>query len=108
MSNECVLCVGKPTSAGLAPIRMNSPATGSEAFHPSRNADAAPPHPARPARKGRSVNPAKEVVTAETVLRSFNTWAFKREQPDDPELMLRMISESMALGAPVSFVLYWG
>jgi hypothetical protein len=108
MSNECVLCVDKSTSAGFAPIRVTSTAAGSEAFHQSRNPDAAPRHPARPAKNGRSVNPAKEVVTAETVLRSFNTWAFKREQPDDPELMLRMISESIALGAPVSFVLYWG
>jgi L-tyrosine isonitrile synthase len=60
---------------------------------------------AAPQQSGRS---AKRVVTAEAVLRSFNTWAFKREQPADPQLMLRMISESIALGEPISFVLYWG
>ena len=44
----------------------------------------------------------------EKVLRSFNTWAFKREQPADPQLMLQIISEAVSLGEPVSFVLYWG
>jgi len=43
-----------------------------------------------------------------TVLRAFNTWAFKREQPSDPQLMVKMVSESIALGAAIPFVLYWG
>jgi hypothetical protein len=42
------------------------------------------------------------------VLRSFNTRAFKREQPDNPDLMRRVISQSMSRHEPVSFVLYWG
>jgi hypothetical protein len=41
-------------------------------------------------------------------LKSFNTRAFKREQPDNPDLMLRIISEALAQNKPVSFVLYWG
>jgi L-tyrosine isonitrile synthase len=45
---------------------------------------------------------------AEKVLRSFNTWAFKREQPSDPRLMLRVISEALAGKEPIPFVLYWG
>jgi hypothetical protein len=45
---------------------------------------------------------------ATKVLRSFDTWAFKREQPADPHLMLQFISEAIALDAPVPFVLYWG
>jgi L-tyrosine isonitrile synthase len=45
---------------------------------------------------------------AEKILRSFNTWAFKREQPSDPQLMARVIADAVARQAPVPFVLYWG
>ncbi len=41
-------------------------------------------------------------------MRSFNTRAFKREQPDHPELLLQVISEAIAQQKPVPFVLYWG
>jgi hypothetical protein len=58
--------------------------------------------------KGRAAAEPKILASAEKVLRSFNTWAFKREQPSDPQLMLRVIAEAMALQQPVQFVLYWG
>ena len=45
---------------------------------------------------------------AANILRSFNTWAFKREQPSEPELMLATIVRSVERSEPVSFVLYWG
>src|SRR5262245_39449058 len=47
-------------------------------------------------------------VTADDVLRSFNTWSFKREQPADPQLMSQIIAEAIGLERPVSLVLYWG
>jgi L-tyrosine isonitrile synthase len=47
-------------------------------------------------------------VTADDVLRSFNTWAFKREQPADPQLMSQIVAEAISLERPISFVLYWG
>src|SRR5712671_310424 len=47
-------------------------------------------------------------ISLEKVLQSFNTRAFKREQPSDPDLMREIISESMSAGAPVPFILYWG
>jgi len=47
-------------------------------------------------------------INAEKVLRAFNTWAFKREQPSDPQLMLRFIAEAIAAQEPLQFVLYWG
>ena len=47
-------------------------------------------------------------VRADKVLRSFNTWAFKREQPDNPQLMLEIIAEAVERGEPVPFILYWG
>jgi hypothetical protein len=74
-----------------------------------------PPAPAgsgaeRAAKKTSHPNPTrhKGKVAAEKVLQAFNTWAFKREQPDNPLLMLQTISRSIALGEPIPFVLYWG
>jgi L-tyrosine isonitrile synthase len=79
---------------------------------PDRSAPAefAGPSVRRPVRKPSHPNPArpKGKVTAEKVLHAFNTWAFKREQPDDPLMMLQVISRAMALGEPIPFVLYWG
>ena len=57
-------------------------------------------HPNPPRHKGK--------VAAEKVLQTFNTWAFKREQPDNPLLMLQLIAHSIAAGEPIPFVLYWG
>lgn len=45
---------------------------------------------------------------ADQVLRSFNTWKFRRERPSEPELILRTISKAIAIKAPIQFVLYWG
>jgi hypothetical protein len=46
--------------------------------------------------------------SAEQVLKSFNTRAFKREKPGNPDLMLALIADAIARSEPVSFVLYWG
>ena len=42
------------------------------------------------------------------ILQSFNTWAFKREQPSDPLLLSRFVSQAVMRQEPLSFVLYWG
>jgi len=47
-------------------------------------------------------------VSPENVLRAFNTWAFKREHPSDPQLILQVIAEAIAQERPVPFVAYWG
>jgi hypothetical protein len=47
-------------------------------------------------------------ATPEQVLKSFNTRAFKREQPDNPALMLDVISRAISAKQPVPFVMYWG
>ncbi|MFN3889786.1 MAG: hypothetical protein ACK4MV_05250 [Beijerinckiaceae bacterium] len=53
--------------------------------------------------------PAKQpIVAPETIASSFNTWAFKREQPDSKPLLLAQIAKAVAQSQPVSFVLYWG
>lgn len=50
----------------------------------------------------------KHPVSAEQILKSFNTRSFKREQPDHPELMLRVIADAIASHQPVPFIMYWG
>ena len=45
---------------------------------------------------------------SEKVLQSFNTWAFKRQQPAEPAELLRFIEWSVARSTPIQFVLYWG
>jgi L-tyrosine isonitrile synthase len=42
------------------------------------------------------------------VLRAFNTWSYKREQPSDPALLEMMVTRATAREAPIPFVLYWG
>ena len=59
--------------------------------------------------QGKSPKPRQlHEILPQTVLRSFNTWAFKREQPENPDLMLQSIAKSIARKGPISFVLYWG
>ncbi len=109
MSDENVWCDGGPETTGFAEeYGMDRGAACRAAYHPSGDVDVAPPQARRSPKNGRYGHSAKRIVTAETVLRSFNTWAFKREQPADPQLMLQTISHAIALAAPVSFVLYWG
>jgi hypothetical protein len=59
-------------------------------------------------------SPAPPTVTdqirqqAHAVFASFNTWAFKREQPSDPDRIVATIAGAIASERPVRFVLYWG
>lgn len=47
-------------------------------------------------------------ITPELLMKAFNTRSFKREKPDNPDLMLNIIEEAQAKGEPVPFVMYWG
>jgi len=47
-------------------------------------------------------------VIAEKILKSFNTWSFKREHPSDTALMLKFITIAVEKRSPIPFVLYWG
>lgn len=44
----------------------------------------------------------------EAIIKSFNTWAFKREQPGNPERLVPAVEAAMRAGRPLEFVLYWG
>jgi L-tyrosine isonitrile synthase len=58
--------------------------------------------------KGPAPLEPKILADAANVLRAFNTWTFKREQPSDPELLLRVAAEAIAARKPIPFLLYWG
>jgi L-tyrosine isonitrile synthase len=104
---DCVaLSAGEPASLSICPDQ-NDAAVNCGRHDPAQDTREAATVPGR--RSGRrSALPPASKVSAEKVLQSFNTWAFKREQPCDPQRMLQVISESMSLAEPVSFVLYWG
>lgn len=77
------------------------------------NLDSAPHSDGAPAAKRERPSklrhtPTAKAVTADAILKAFNTWAFKREQPSDPELLFQTVSDALALGEPIPFVLYWG
>ena len=48
------------------------------------------------------------VLNPELIIKSFNTWAFKREQPGNPERLVPAVEAAMRAGRPLEFVLYWG
>ena len=58
--------------------------------------------------KGAAKPKQRKKPLPEKVLKSFNTWAFKREQPTNLCLMQPLISDAIARNEPISFVLYWG
>lgn len=58
-------------------------------------------HTGRPSKAALAVEPVK-------VLQAFNTWGFKREQPDSAASLLEAIADAVQLARPVPFVLYWG
>lgn len=42
------------------------------------------------------------------IVQSFNTWAFKREQPSDIKLLTHVVAEAVKRHEAIPFVLYWG
>jgi hypothetical protein len=66
-------------------------------------------HPARPrARVERQHAESREEPLVEKILHSFNTWSFKREQPDNPVSLRLAIAHAVHRKEPIPFVLYWG
>ncbi len=82
MSERCAVAAGSAAKFSRA-RKLRSPSIGPAAL-PPRAAD------------------------TDKILASFNTWSFKREQPDDLPLLQRTIADAVAIAAPLSFVLYWG
>jgi L-tyrosine isonitrile synthase len=51
---------------------------------------------------------ASNCSKTDEILRAFNTWAFKREQPSDQDLLQAAVARFVQRNEPVSFVAYWG
>lgn len=45
---------------------------------------------------------------AKTILDTFNTWKYKREQPNTEEKINQLILKQITENKPISFVMYWG
>lgn len=66
-------------------------------------------HPARPkTRVEKQRGEPQEDLLVEKILQAFNTWSFKREQPDNLVALREMIGRAVHQQEPVPFVLYWG
>lgn len=64
-------------------------------------------------RRGRShtlalQRPVARKPTREALIQSFNSWAFKREHPDNIERLQSLAQTAIDDDRPLSFVLYWG
>lgn len=55
----------------------------------------------------RNEEPSEEQLV-EGILQAFNTWSFKREQPDNLASLRQVIGHAVHRKEPVPFVLYWG
>ena len=44
----------------------------------------------------------------DSIAKSFNTWAFKREQPDSPERLHQFVAAAVQAARPIDFAFYWG
>src|SRR4051794_13730921 len=86
---------------------MASQTGGSPAFLPNEPIASVSPSHDHASERRASGFPQRQ-VTAEQVLKSFNTRAFRREQPDRREAMLGVISRAIAAQEAVPFVMYWG
>ena len=102
MLNQKLQATGANASAAHNPSRLYGPTAGS-AFRRAAEGNVATIHTGRPAKP--ALRPA---ATPEKILQAFNTWAFKREQPDSVPLLLHAITGAAQLGQPLPFVLYWG
>lgn len=80
------------------------PAIGAHSYPRTAEACVATIHTGRPSKAGQK----RRAATPANILQAFNTWSFKREQPDSAPLLLQAVSSAVQLVQPVPFVLYWG
>jgi hypothetical protein len=92
------------TGAKAPALKSSRPYGTAAAVNPFRRTTedaAATIHTGRPSKAAVAVAPEK-------VLQAFNTWAFKREQPDSVASLQETIADALQLARPLPFVLYWG
>src|SRR3954469_4268497 len=109
MQEYDLLLAGEPAGPGFAREHMlgNAQSDG-DSRHCCGDSNSVGPG-ARPWRKrGPNKRPSRTRPSPEQVLQAFNTWAFKREQPSDPQLMRQPKLQAIRRSEPLSFALYWG
>lgn len=106
MSRSLVLAAVETSAAGVHDRTRTPPPTAGLFDRPAQKR-APTSEPKRSNRKPPHPRPTLE-ASAEKVLRAFNTWAFKREQPEHPHLLLQVVTTAVARAEPLRFVLYWG
>ena len=62
----------------------------------------------RGAPRGTARQQSPKYPSAEKIVATFNTWAFKREQPSGLDLLIRSVERAVLMQRQVEFVLYWG
>jgi L-tyrosine isonitrile synthase len=62
----------------------------------------------RTQRQSRGINDVVVELTSQALVQSFNTWAFKRQQPSSLELLLSCARAAVSRQTPLEFILYWG
>ena len=108
MLNQKLLATGANAPAANNNARLYGPsAVANGPFRRPADGGYATIHTGRPALLRQPKTPSK-TVAPEKILQAFNTWAFKREQPDGLPLMQQIVAEAARSALPVPFVLYWG
>jgi len=105
MSNVASYVAGNLATVAFAQEQLH---TVNGFYNPPRLRDEnAASSAAKAFKEQRGIDPAVQ-AQAEKAARAFNTWAFKREQPSDAQLMVRVIADAIAARTAIPFVLYWG
>ena len=86
------------------PRPHSSPTAGHGPFPRTADSNGATIHTGRPTKVVRR----PQAASPEKILQAFNTWSFKREQPDNVLSLLQVISTAVQLARPIPFALYWG
>lgn len=107
MSDYEVLTASDATSRSASEERnVSDPVLHASPYRHVENGSGAERSTAR--HLGRRAPQSSPTIDPEHILRSFNTWAFKREQPSDPPLMLQFVARAVAHDAPIPILFYWG
>jgi len=102
--NQKITATGASASASLKSLRPLATGAAVTPFRRTPEDAGATIHTGRPSKVAVRHAP----VAPEKVLQAFNTWAFKREQPDNIASLHHTIGDAVRHARPVPFVLYWG
>jgi hypothetical protein len=102
--NQKLIAPGAHAPAARTLLRPNGTAAVTNPFRRTPEDTGATIHTGRPSKV--ALRPAP--MAPEKVLQTFNTWAFKREQPDSIASLHHVIADAVRHARPVPFVLYWG